>query len=173
MAGVWTDLTRMLGRLEAIAEEPETRLDESVDELPSLQYALHSASELVVGIHPPPGAETAHAELAAALADARDATAEVLDAAETGGTETAALLVHEWRGALFRVRLARHRLAARPDPALPTAPDERRVAPAALAATLLVITGVAAFTGGAVLGFWQLWAAGLALLAGGFFAYRP
>ena len=33
--------------------------------------------------------------------------------------------------------------------------------------------GVGAFTSGAVLGLWQLWAAGLTLVGTGLFAYRP
>src|SRR5437868_4729360 len=169
MAGSWGDLARTLSRLEAAAAEPEERLEDALDTLPPLQYALHRTGELVVGIEPPPGAEVAHAELAAALADARDATAQVLDAVETGGSEDAALLVHEWRGALFRVRLARHRLVARPratpHPAVPV--EAPRAPAAALAATLLVVLGVGAFTSGAVLGLWQLWAAGLTLVASG------
>src|SRR5437763_5653210 len=116
MAGLWSGLARTLTRLEAVAADPEERLDEALETLPPLQYALHRTGELVVGIDPPPGAEVAHAELAVALADARDATADVLDALESGGPELAAVLVHEWRGALFRVRLARHRLVARPGP---------------------------------------------------------
>jgi hypothetical protein len=175
MAGVWSDLSRTLTRLDAIAEDPEERLEDALETLPPLQYALHRTGELVVGIEPPAGAEVAHAELAAALADARDATAQVLDAVETGGPDDAALLVHEWRGALFRVRLARHRLDARPRPApRPPAHVEAPRAPAAaLAATLLVVIGVGAFTSGAVLGLWQLWAVGLLLVATGLFAYRP
>src|SRR5207237_305321 len=78
LAGLWSDLSRTLARLEAIAGDPEERLEDALETLPPLQYALHRASELVVGIEPPPGAEVAHAELAAALEDARDATAEVL-----------------------------------------------------------------------------------------------
>src|SRR4051794_21093863 len=175
MAGLWSDLARTLTRLEAVAADPEERLDDALETLPPLQYALHRTGELVVGIEPPPGAEVAHAELAAALADARDATAEVLEAVEAGGPDAGALLVHGWRGALFRVRLARHRLVGRPEPvAAPSPPVEAPRPPAAaLAATLLVVVGVGAFTSGAVLGLWQLWAAGLALVASGLFAYRP
>src|SRR5919204_335503 len=43
----------------------------------------------------------------------------------------------------------------------------------ALVATLLVIGGAFLFTAGAVLAAWPVWAAGLALFAGGFVLYRP
>jgi hypothetical protein len=43
----------------------------------------------------------------------------------------------------------------------------------ALVATGLVIAGAFLFTAGAVLAAWPVWAAGLALLAGGFVLYRP
>ena len=66
-----------------------------------------------LGIVPPAGAEAAHAELRAALAEARDATGEVAGALADGDADAVAALVHEWRGALFRVRLARHRLLER------------------------------------------------------------
>jgi hypothetical protein len=36
-----------------------------------------------------------------------------------------------------------------------------------------VTLGAFAFTAGAVVATWPLWAAGLALVAGGFFVYRP
>jgi hypothetical protein len=175
IAGLWSELSHTLARLESIAAEPEDRLEDALDTLPPLQYALHRTGELVVGIDPPPGSEIAHAELAAALADARDATAEVLDAVDSGGPEAAGVLVHEWRGALFRVRLARHRLLARPTPApLPAPPAGIPDTPAAaLVATVLILIGVGAFTTGAVMGLWQLWAAGLTLVASGLFAYRP
>ncbi len=174
LAGLWSDLSRTLAGLEAIAGDPEERLDEdALDVLPCLQYALHRAGELTAGIDPPEGAETAHAELAAALADARDATGEVVEVLDAGGPEAAAALVHEWRGALFRVRLARHRLATVPEPTLVALDEPRRVPRAALAATALVIAGAVAFTAGATLTLWPLWALGLTLVAGGFLAYRP
>jgi hypothetical protein len=172
LAGVWGDLARTLSRLEALAAEPDELDDEDLHVLPHLQYSLHRASELTAGIDPPPGQEGVHDELAAALEDARDLTAEVVDALETGGGGAVALLVHEWRGALFRVRLARHQLAllpaTRPTQALPERPSKR-----AGVATALVLVGVASFVGGAVLTMWPLWALGLLLVAGGFFAYRP
>jgi hypothetical protein len=40
-------------------------------------------------------------------------------------------------------------------------------------ATLLVLGGALLFTAGAVLVAWPVWAAGLALFAGGFVLYRP
>jgi hypothetical protein len=171
LADLWSGLAGTLARLEAIADDD---LDEAaLDELPSLQYSLHRASELAVGIVPPTGAEGAHAELRAALADARDATGDMAAALEEGGAGSALLLVHEWRGALFRVRLARHRLAARPAP-VPAAPEPGRSVPwRALAGALCVTLGAFAFTVGAVVATWPLWAAGLALVAGGFFVYRP
>src|SRR5207253_1874642 len=95
LAGLWSDLSSTLARLEALAAEPE-ELDETAGEvLPGLQYSLHRASELAHGISPPAGAETAHAELAAALADARDVTAEVADVLDSAGGDAAAVLVHE------------------------------------------------------------------------------
>lgn len=176
MADLWTGLTRTLRQLEAIAAEPEERLaDEDVlDALPGLQYGLHTAAELALGIDPPSEAEWAHAELAAALGDARDATAEIGEAASSSGVYAALPLVLEWRGALFRVRLARMRLSAAPaQPAPPPAEPEEFHDHAALAATLLVVAGTFVVTCGAVLAMWPLWAAGLVLVGGGLLAYRP
>jgi hypothetical protein len=176
MSGLWGNLELVLRRLERIAAADASELDddEALETLAVLQYGLHTASELAVGIDPPADAESAHQELAAALADARDATAEVAEAAGSGGADSAAVLVPEWRGALFRVRLARMRLAEAPR-AVPQAPVElpAREDRAALAATLLVLAGTFVVTCGAVVGVWPLWAAGLVLVAAGFFAYRP
>jgi hypothetical protein len=172
LAGVWGDLSRTLARLEALAAEPDDLDEGALAVLPGLQYALHRAGELTAGIDPPPGEEDSHAELAAALSDARDTTGDVADALEAGGQPSAALLVHEWRGALFRVRLARHRLQT-----TPASPESISADPApsraALFSTALVVGGVTAFTAGAMLTLWPLWALGLVLVAGGFFVYRP
>ena len=69
-------------------------------------------------------------------------------------------LLHEWRGALFRVRLARLRLA-RPR----RVPSSWRLCRADLArplvAFLLALVGALAFVAGATLAAWPLWVAGL------------
>jgi hypothetical protein len=175
MGELWSGLARTLARLDRIAAEPADLGDGDVAEsLRRLQYALHSGSEHVYGLVPPAGAETAHAELAAALAGARDATAEVAEAIEEGGVETAALLVHEWRGALFRVRLARLRLAG-PPPAREEQDDEpeRRELAAPLLAFVLALGGALAFVVGATLGPWPLWVAGIVAVCASLLAYRP
>jgi hypothetical protein len=157
--------------------------DELVDELPGLQYTLHAGAELAVGIDPPTGAETVHAELVAALSEARDATSEVARALEFGENDLVEPLLPEWRGSLFRVRLARLRAVERPE--TPEAAATRGPTPAQarergsastltpIIATLLVLGGALLFTAGAVLVAWPVWAAGLALFAGGFVLYRP
>lgn len=154
-----------------------------MDELPGLQYTLHAGAELAVGIDPPAGAETMHAELVAALSEARDATSEIAQALELGESELVEPLLPEWRGSLFRVRLARLRAVERPEAA--EAPLARASASAQvrerdststltpILATLLVLGGALLFTAGAVLVAWPVWAAGLALFAGGFVLYRP
>src|SRR4051794_11912345 len=163
MGELWSGLTRTLSRLESLAGDPELLGDDdAVEALRRLQYGLHSASEHAYGLVPPAGAETAHAELAAALAGARDATAEVVEAIEEAGVDGAAILVHEWRGALFRVRLARLRLAGprRPTPQAADAPEGGVAVP--LAAFLLALGGALAFVVGATIGPWPLWIVGIA-----------
>ena len=174
LAGLWGGLAATLGRLETIAAEPDERLEDALATLPVLQYSLHRAGELAAGLEPPAGTEAAHRELASALAEARDVTGDVAELCEEEGCDAAATLAHEWRGALFRVRLARRRLAvSRPLPAI-EAPRERPAHTAAAAASAgLVLAGTTAFTAGAVLGAWPLWAAGLLLVAVGFLLYRP
>jgi hypothetical protein len=183
VADLWQRLGTALARLERVAEAPAERIAlDAADELPSLQYSLHAGAELALGIRPPAGAETVHAELVAALAHARDATAQVAGAIDDADDDAVERLLPEWRGALFRVRLARLRAleryplelpetgeaAARPAPR-----NEARVSLSALAATGLVVAGALLFTAGAVLAAWPLWAAGLALFAGGFILFRP
>lgn len=171
---LWPDVNRALSRLDAIAGDPYTYdADDVADQLQHLQYRLHVAGEAVLGLRPPDGAETAHADLADALACARDATAEVAGAVADEGLDGFRYLLHEWRGALFRVRLARLRIA--PAPSRRTAPPERQRTEIArpLLAFVLALTGAIAFAGGATLGLWPVWAAGVLAVAGGIFAYRP
>jgi hypothetical protein len=184
VADLWGRLGAALARLERIAEAPGDRIGvEAREELPALQYSLHAGAELALGIRPPAGAETTHAELIAALAQARDATSEVTGALEDGQEELVERLLPEWRGALFRVRLARLRALERyplqlPEPESAEArhggdAEEGHVSSTAIAATALVLAGALVFTAGAVLAAWPLWAAGLALFAGGFVLFRP
>ena len=91
---LWSWLSPTLTHVEEPAD---------VQSLRRLQYALHVASEHAYGLQPPAGAESAHAELADALASARDVTGEF-----AAGYDA---LLEDWRGALLRVRLARMRLA--------------------------------------------------------------
>jgi hypothetical protein len=180
---LWKDLGVALARLEQIAESPDERSVSVLDELPPLQYSLHAGAELAHGIRPPAGLEAAHAELVASLAQARDATAEVAVTVEAGGSELVDPLLPEWRGALFRVRLAHLRALERPG--LSLAADDlprpatsehmpfNRTGLAALIATVLVLGGGLLFTAGAVLAAWPIWTAGLMLATGGFLLVRP
>jgi hypothetical protein len=178
LTDLWKRLSWALTELESIAGDPAELFDEDsvLDRLPSLQYALHAASELALGLRPPAGAEIAHAELAAALAGARDATAEIADVLEHGGGIAAEPLLPEWRGALFRVRLARLRVATpKPLPAELETEPEPTARGDALAATILALTGATVFATGATLQLWPVWALGLALFASGVLVYsaRP
>jgi hypothetical protein len=176
VTGLWKRLARTLGELEAIASDPEELLDDDAvrERLPSLQYALHAAAELAVGLRPPAGGETAHAELAAALVAARDTTAEVAETVELGGVSAVEPLLPEWRGALFRVRLARLRVATpQPLPAAKADEPERRHGAGPLTATLLALGGAVVFAAGATVAVWPLWALGLALFAVGLLVYAP
>jgi hypothetical protein len=180
---LWERVGTALTRLERIAESSaDELLDEHVDELPGLQYALHAGAELAVGIDPPPSAATLHTELVAALGEARDATAEVAMALEYGDVESVDPLIPEWRGTLFRIRLARLRALERTrslarERASARSSEEEppgsRTAVSAIVATALILGGAFLFTAGAVLVAWPVWAAGLALFAGGFVLYRP
>jgi hypothetical protein len=169
MAGFWNGLSRTLRALDSIAADP-VRLDaDSLGALRALQYRLHRSSELLGGVEPPAGARDAHDELRASLIDARDATAEMAEAIELGGSEAAEELLFEWRGSLFRVRLARLRLGEQPEPQ----PEPESGPQSAALATGLAILGAATFLAGAALILWPLWAAGLALFVGALVAHRP
>jgi len=170
--GLWSDLTGALARLERIAADPD-KLDEvTLEVLPVLQYSLHGAGEAIHGLAPLPATVEAHRELAAALEDARDVTGDVASLLELDDPEAAAELVHEWRGALFRVRLARRRLIRAPQP-LPPSIEEPRTTAFAAGALALLTAGTVAFLAGAVLVIWPLWAAGLGLVAASLLVFRP
>jgi hypothetical protein len=179
---LWERVGTALTRLERIAESPsEELLEAHADELPALQYSLHAGAELALGIDAPLSAEALHAELVAALAEARDATAEVAFALDNAEPETVEALLPEWRGTLFRVRLARLRVLERSRAAGRERAADREAATSrdarsgvsAIVATVLILGGAFLFTAGAVLVAWPVWAAGLALFAGGFVLYRP
>jgi hypothetical protein len=169
---LWSGLARTLRRLEALALAPEQLADEGLDELRRLQYALHTASEDAVGLRPPPGVDAAHDELASALAEAREATGELAEAIEHDGAAALETRLYEWRGALFRIRLARLRLArpGEPAPAPGEAPSPAR-GPAA-AALALTLGGTLAFLLGAAAGSWPLWAFGAAAVCSSLLVYR-
>lgn len=173
-ADLWGGVAPALDRLDELAAEPEELLDEDAPEiLASLQYVLHAAGERAAGLRAPVGLAELHEELAAALAAARDATADVGAAAELGGAEAARPYVYEWRGALFRVRLARLRLVT-PAQAVPEEPEAGPARPyRAAIAVLLVLAGTVALLAGALEGASAVAAAGVAAFAAGAFAYRP
>ena len=171
MAGLWFDLRATLSTLDAIAADPSLLWDEDV--LPPLQYELHCAVEATAGLTPPDGAGAAHRELAVALADARDATAEVSETYLAGGVEAVQRLAWEWRVVLFRVRYARLRLD--PTPAAP-APAEgvvpRARTPGSVTAGV-ILTGSALVLGAALLGLWLLVALTLTVTLAASFRLRP
>ena len=174
MGELWTSLTHTLGRLDRYAAEPQRLDDDHVEAaLRRLQYGLHLAREQTYGVEPPEGAATAHAELAEALACARDATAEVAEAVGEWGADGVGSLLHEWRGALFRVRLARLRLAAPARRPVPADEPVRERLGRPLAAFLLALGGALAFVAGATLAEWPLWLLGLVAVCASMLTYRP
>jgi hypothetical protein len=151
---LWSGLSPSLTHVE----EPS-----DVRSLRRLQYALHVAREHAYGLEPPEGAASAHAELADALASARDVT---------GDLAAGNALLDEWRGALLRVRLARMRLAAPAAPVAVELPDNEGTA-RPLVAFLLALGGALAFVAGATLGAWPIWVAGIVAVCAAVVAYRP
>ncbi|MDX6513615.1 MAG: hypothetical protein QOE36_3119 [Gaiellaceae bacterium] len=174
LADLWTGVGPGLAQLDEFAAEPAELLDEDAPEtLASLQYLLHAAGERAAGLRPPLGIAPLHAELAAAFGDARDATADVAAATEAGGAEGALPYVYEWRGALFRVRLARLRLLAPPTEA-PVEPEDTAPMPRRAALSLLLILlGTAVLVAGAADGSWHVAVAGLASFALGTLVFDP
>ncbi len=173
MGELWGALARTLSRLDEFAAEPDRLDGEAAPRaLRRLQYGLHTAGERVYGLAPPAGREPAHTELWASLAGARDVTGEVADAIDEDGPEAVDLLVHEWRGALFRVRLARLRLSV-PRPPVAIEDPARRQLTAPLVASLLVVCGACVFALGATAGHWPIWAAGMLAVCGSTLVYRP
>jgi hypothetical protein len=173
VGALWNGLAGTLTRLEALAAEPDRLEDEKqLDLLRRLQYALHTSSEHAFGLMPPAGTEPVHAELAAALAGARDATAQVVEAVDDWGHDAAEPLVWEWRGALFRVRLARLRLAG--SPRLSSGADTvvTRSLKAPLAAGVLVLAGAGMFVAGASARLWPVWVAGMIAVCSSVLAFR-
>lgn len=171
---LWSGLARTLGELDGVAADPSELDDEdALDELRRLQHRLHTFGERIFGLTPPEGSEASHAELSDALAAARDATGEIAAAVDGAGVRAAELLVHEWRGALFRVRLARLRLTAPAPLAAEPEPESLPGWKAPLVALGLVLAGVAAFVTGATVGPWPIWVAGMLAVCGSMLAYRP
>jgi hypothetical protein len=176
MAELWGGLARSLSLLDRLAADPDSlNADDASARLQRLQYSLHTASEEAYGLDPPADAEPAHHELAWALGGARDATAEVAEALDEQGLDGVAPLLHEWRGALFRVRLARLRLAAPKPPLEQIAVQEPHASELArpLLAVLLALGGAVGFAVGAVLELWPVWVAGIVGATASILVYRP
>jgi hypothetical protein len=110
LADVARDLGVTLDRLDDLAAHPVLLADpERASQLAPCQYRLHAAAEAVLSLAPPAEAEALQSDLADALVAGREATAAIVVALERG--EPLGSLVYEWRGALFRVRVARSDLA--------------------------------------------------------------
>ena len=169
-----TALGRTLARLDGLAAGTEALADDFVaEQLMSLQYALHEAAELLFGLEPPPHMTLAHAELTSALTRARELTGEIAEAVSEGGADHARLLVPEWRGTLFAVRLAQMRLVAPPETANDTATLPRLTSQARhVAALVLLAGGTGAFSAGATLNALPVWTAGIAAMCGSMLVYR-
>jgi hypothetical protein len=172
LAGVWLDLRPTLADLDALAAEP-LLLDED-ETLRALQYELHAATEMLAGIAPPEDAGAYHDEFGDALADARDATAEVFEVNAACGAEGVLPLVWEWRGALFRVRYAHRRLGGAQLPSPPrhaAAQPAARTPPSITAA--VVGLGSALVLASALMGMWAVVAVSLSATLAASLLLRP
>lgn len=168
LADLWTGLARTLAQLDALAATPAEQLvEDGARMLPRLQYDLHAASEVALGISAPAGTEETHDALTRALVTARDATAELLDAVEAGNLEAAAGLTYEWRAALFGVRLARLRLgaAARSAAFFERIDQRRSFRRSPLGAVLIVASALVTIVASATAGLSPLVTGGIVLLA--------
>jgi hypothetical protein len=168
LADLWRGLQPTMTNLDSLAATPaEELLDRGGELLPKLQYELHAAGELALGIEPPPGTEVQHGDLAAALGNARDATAELLAAVESGSLEDVAGLTYGWRATLFEVRLARLRLGAAARSAAFFEGIERRrpFERGALVACVLVLLATCAMVASALLTFLPLFLVGVIFVA--------
>jgi hypothetical protein len=157
--GVRRELAPVLRALETAAANP-LALEQAAYTMPALQYALHTAGERVLGLEPLPGHEESHEELAAALAIAREDTADVAETLEESGAFAAAPLLWEWRAALFGVRLALARVEQPESPAPPRTGLLHAAWPVAL-----LFAGVGCVLAGALVEVWPLWVVGLAFVA--------
>jgi hypothetical protein len=158
--GLWRDLELTLDRLDELADVPAQQLEhEAPTDLARLQYRLHAASEAVLELAPPAEAMEAHRDLADALVGAREATAAVAGALEDGDPLDG--FQYEWRGALFRVRLARMELAREGRSGV------RRIPWTRVHGGALLATAVAAVAVGAHASAWSVVAAGVVAIAAG------
>lgn len=150
LARVREELAPALAALDRAAADPWA-LDDWTDDLRSLQYALHGASERV---------PADYRALELALAAAREETADVVEVLEECGPATAGTLVWEWRVALFAVRLALQEVERQEAEPPPVAIERGSLL------SLLVLTGgVGVVLGGALASLWPVWLLGLALVA--------
>jgi hypothetical protein len=113
-----------------------------------------------------------HTELAGALAGARDATGRIVEVCDEWGAEAAEPLVWEWRGALFRVRLARLKLVGSPTLGPSAEPAAPRSLRAPLSALALILFGCGMFVAGAMAELWPIWVAGMVAVCSSVLAFR-
>ena len=171
---LWSGLSQTLARLEAIALAPERLDDEDmVDALRRLQYSLHSASERCSGSRRRPAPSPPTASWRRRSSGARDATGEVVEAVERRGAAASTRCVYEWRGALFRVRLARLRLTGAAARSGAERAERCRSSAHRLGALGAHARRHRRFALGATFGLWPLWVAGVVAVCVSLLLYRP